>query len=69
METQERPLTTLEAAEFLNVPRHTLIRAVREGKLPARKMGKFYYFKPSDLMAFFESLPTVGSRLTSARVR
>ena len=42
-------LTTKEACALLNVTRHTLYKAIKEGKVKANKFGRDYRVKLSDL--------------------
>jgi len=44
-------LTTDEVAEHYNVPTRVVIRAIREGKIPATKKGWMYLVHESDLPA------------------
>lgn len=59
LDPNDIPLTGEEAAAFLKVPAYTLTRLTREGKIPSRRIGRNLYYKPSDLLAYFDSLPTV----------
>jgi excisionase family DNA binding protein len=42
-------LTVAEAAEFLRLGRSTVYRLLREGKLPAHKVGRTWRFDPEEL--------------------
>lgn len=42
-------LTTSEAAKLLGVSRIAVFQQIKEGKLPAKKMGKMYFIKLEDL--------------------
>ena len=42
--------------------RDTLYKLIRDGKLPARKLGKKTLILASDLEAFLEALPKLGGR-------
>jgi excisionase family DNA binding protein len=48
-------LTFDEAAEFLNTPRSTLYRWLREGKAPGHKLGRQWRFLRSELERFMRS--------------
>ena len=48
-------LTFDEAAEYLNTPRSTLYRWLREGKAPGHKLGRQWRFLRSDLERFIRS--------------
>jgi excisionase family DNA binding protein len=39
------------------VNQETLLRAIRSDALPAKKLGRGYRIKASDLTAWFDSLP------------
>lgn len=45
-------LTTTVAAEQLGISRPTLMKLIREGGLPARKVGTHHRVKTSDVQAF-----------------
>jgi excisionase family DNA binding protein len=50
-----------EALVRLNLSRDTFYRLVREGRLTVRKCGRRSLVLDSDLAAFLEGLPTIGS--------
>lgn len=46
MTNMDEVLTTTEAMKYLKISRKTLLKLVREGQIPARKVGKdFRYLK------------------------
>jgi excisionase family DNA binding protein len=47
-----RVLTPEEAAALLKVTQRTLLQWLRDGKLPARKIGRRWYISEEALMAF-----------------
>jgi excisionase family DNA binding protein len=47
-----------EAADALSVSQEVLRRAIRAGNLPFRKNGRTYLIATTDLLAWFESLPS-----------
>ena len=49
-----------EVMARVGVGRDKLYRLIREGKLPARKLGRKTLILRSDLEAFLESLPKMG---------
>lgn len=62
----ERPLNSKEAAEFLSIHPKTLERFAREGRVPARRIGKLLRFYTSELDAWLRG--TVSSDSQSDRV-
>lgn len=57
-------LDTRELAEWLGVPEYTVTREAREGRLPARKVGRGWLFSRTAILEHFR-----GSDATSSRVR
>jgi excisionase family DNA binding protein len=57
VKTAEKVYRTAEAAELMSVNQETLLRAIRSDALPAKKLGRGYRIKASDLTAWFDSLP------------
>ena len=49
-------LTVEQAAEFLQVHKITVYRYIREGTLPAAKLGKMYRLFRKDLEAFLDAM-------------
>lgn len=52
--------TLEEVAEILKVSRRTLYTYVKEGKLPAVKMGKYWRVSQESLQAFISTGTTVA---------
>jgi excisionase family DNA binding protein len=52
--------TVAQVMERLHIGRDTVYKAIREGKLPARKLGKRTLIVASDEM-FLKALPTIGN--------
>jgi excisionase family DNA binding protein len=50
-----------QAMFALNIGRDKLYKLIREGKLPARKLGRKTLILATDLEAFLESLPRMGT--------
>ena len=48
-------LTVEQAAEYLQIHRATLYRYIREGLLPAVRLGKVYRLLRSDVEAFVQA--------------
>lgn len=55
-------LTVEQAADYLQVHKMTLYRYIREGLLPAVKLGKMYRIYRKDVEAFLDSLKHDPSR-------
>jgi len=53
----EDVFTTDQIAHDLNTSVRTVLRAIHDGKLKARKMGKQYLITRSAVRAFYEGLP------------
>jgi excisionase family DNA binding protein len=49
-------LTVEQAADFLQVHKITVYRYIREGALPAVKLGKLYRLFSRDVEAFLEAM-------------
>ena len=45
-------VASIDAAEYLNVTRQRMSQMVKEGKLPALKLGKAIFIKQTDLLVF-----------------
>lgn len=54
-------LTTQEALTYLKVTKSTLLKLVREGKIPAAKVGRGWRFLKSELDAFLRG----GAKVTT----
>lgn len=70
-------MTVPEVAEVLRMGAQGVRRAIRAGRLPARKVGRGYLITSEDLRAYLDSLPTTpvdaapvelaGGRVLAAR--
>ncbi len=58
MPATDEILTTAEAMSFLRLPRATFYTALREGRLPAFRVGRQYRFRRSILLAWIEKQET-----------
>jgi excisionase family DNA binding protein len=54
---EEQSIGTGEASEILNISRSRIARLIREGRLPAQKVGSTWVIKPSDLELVRERKP------------
>jgi len=46
---EEKLLTTTQAAEILGLNRTQVFRLVKQGKIPAQRIGRNYFIKADDL--------------------
>jgi excisionase family DNA binding protein len=53
----EEVFTTDQVAHDLNISVRTVLRAIHDGKLKARKLGKQYLITRPAVRAFYEGLP------------
>ena len=54
MNDLDRPLTVGEVAELFRCHPETIKRQAKLGTLPAFKLGKYWYFRRSDIQKFME---------------
>jgi excisionase family DNA binding protein len=52
----EQRYTPADAAALMSVNKETILRAIRAGDLPAKRNGKSYRLKGSDLDHWYENL-------------
>jgi excisionase family DNA binding protein len=50
-------LTIEELAAYLKIPKSTLYKLVREGKIPAQKIGRHWRFRKAAIDHWLEDLP------------
>lgn len=55
----EQPVTTKEVGIQLNVPRSTLRRLTRNGKVKGYKLGGQFRYYPADIQAALKEIPTL----------
>ena len=60
----EEVFTTDQVAHDLNISVHTVLRAIRSGKLKARKMGKQFLITRAAIREFWEGLPEADGKET-----
>lgn len=60
-------LTVEQAAEYLQIHRATLYRYIREGLLPAVRLGKVYRLLRSDVEAFLQARRVGGPAAEAPR--
>lgn len=58
----ERFLTTEQVAGILQVHPFTILKFIKQGKLPGVKLGRVYRIKESDVMQFLEERTTGGRK-------
>jgi excisionase family DNA binding protein len=59
----ERPgdvLTIEELSAYLKIPKSTLYKLVREGKVPCQKVGRHWRFRKEAIDRWLENLPAVS---------
>ena len=64
-------LTIEELSAYLKIPKSTLYKIVREGKVPCQKVGRHWRFRKQAIDRWLESMPagaTTCSEDSSARV-
>ena len=44
-----RPMKTAEVAEYMQLSTSTILRMVRDGRIPAKKVGNEYYYDPRQI--------------------
>ena len=49
-----KPLTAIEAADFLHLTARTIRSYIKAGKLEAKKIGRKYLVRPEDLDRFVQ---------------
>ena len=53
-------LTIEELAAYLKIPKSTLYKLVREGKIPSQKIGRQWRFRKKAIDRWLEDLPAVA---------
>jgi excisionase family DNA binding protein len=69
LEEPGQVLTIDELAAYLKIPKSTLYKLVREGKIPSQKIGRHWRFRKGAIDHWLEETrsPTSGSEPRSAR--
>jgi excisionase family DNA binding protein len=60
----EEVFTTDQVAHDLNISVRTVLRAIHDGRIKARKIGKQYLMTRSAVRAFYEGLPLADGEKT-----
>lgn len=55
-------MTTNEVVEYLRTTKTTLFKLIREGVIPAVKVGKAYRFRRSEIEAFLSGKPSPAAK-------
>ena len=53
-------LTIEDLAAYLKIPKSTLYKLVREGKIPSQKIGRHWRFRKGAIDNWLEETPTDG---------
>jgi excisionase family DNA binding protein len=54
-------LTIEELAAYLKIPKSTLYKLVREGKIPSQKIGRHWRFRKGAIDYWLEDLPAAAA--------
>ena len=60
--SENRPLTLRAAADYCGVSVETMRARVKDGTIPAARLGTAVRIRPADLDALFVAAPTKGGR-------
>lgn len=60
-------MTVDQVARYLQLNRLTVYRHIREGRLPASRIGKVYRIRLEDVERFLEARKAVGTRAAAPR--
>jgi excisionase family DNA binding protein len=60
-------LTRAEVAQYLRVSGRTVSRLIREGKLPAARIGRAVRIRQSDLLEMLNGKPSISAGLGTCR--
>jgi excisionase family DNA binding protein len=52
-------LTIQELAEYLKIPKSTLYKLVREGKIPSQKIGRHWRFRKGAIDNWLDETPVI----------
>lgn len=61
MVDEAQVMTTTEVMNYLKVSRKTVLKLVREGKIPAQKVGKDFRYLKSEIDAFLRGDSSTAS--------
>ncbi|MCK4978533.1 MAG: helix-turn-helix domain-containing protein [Anaerolineales bacterium] len=60
-------LTLEETAELLRIPRSTVYKLAREGKIPAQKVGRHWRFHRETLINWVAGQPVIEGNITDSK--
>ena len=60
-------LTLEETAELLRIPRSTVYKLAREGKIPAQKVGRHWRFHRETLINWIAGRPVIEGNITDSK--
>jgi len=61
-------LTIEELSVYLKIPKSTLYKLVREGKVPSQKVGRHWRFRKKAIDRWLDDLPAESSAQAGTRV-
>ena len=61
-------LTIEELSVYLKIPKSTLYKLVREGKVPSQKVGRHWRFRKKAIDRWLDDLPAEASARSGTRV-
>jgi len=62
VDEEREVLTVEETAAYLQIHKATVYKYIREGLLPAARLGKVYRLRRRDVDAFLETMKLTGPR-------
>ena len=57
---QSQVLTIQELSEYLKVPKSTLYKLVREGRIPSQKIGRHWRFRKGAIDHWLDNTPNLA---------
>lgn len=63
IKNDDEVMTTTEVMKYLKVSRKTVLKLVREGKIPAQKVGKDFRYLKNEVQAFLRGSAPMSDSL------